>query len=173
MHHRYNHIAAERALKKLATLQTPQQQFYYLRGLSEFVFEDMVMSALEQHGFKIIRNKRYTGDGGIDGRAYLNGQHYLIQSKRYRKYINPAHVFDFSEDCERRKGKGLFVHTGKTGTMSKEIACNTDVEIISGSKLLRLLSGGYPKPAFHIKKIANCVFGISIIPVFRENAGMT
>ena len=73
MHHRYNHIAAERALEKLATLETPREQFYYLRGLSAFVFEDMVLSALEKQGFKIIRNEGYTGDGGIDGRAYLNG----------------------------------------------------------------------------------------------------
>ncbi len=85
-----NRINAVRYLKILAELETPQDQFYYLRGLNAFVFEEMILTALKKHGFKIIRNKRYTGDGGIDGRAYKNDQHYLIQAKRYRKHINPA-----------------------------------------------------------------------------------
>ena len=69
---------------------------------------ELGVAKLKKRGFKIIRNKRYTGDGGIDGRAYKNDQHYLIQAKRYRKHINPAHVTEFAEICKRRKGKGLF-----------------------------------------------------------------
>lgn len=69
-----------------------------------------------------MRNKRYTGDGGIDGRCNINGSDYLIQSKRYKSHINPA-----------------FVHTGKTGAKSKQIAQDENLEMISGQRLLNLL----------------------------------
>lgn len=157
--HVVNRINAARYLKTLAELETPQDQFYYLRGLNAFVFEEMILTALKKHGFKIIRNKRYTGDGGIDGRAYKNDQHYLIQAKRYRKHINPAHVTEFAEICKRRKGKGLFVHTGRTGAMSREITRGVDIEMISGDRLLKLLLDARPKQTFSIQTLANSIFG--------------
>ena len=165
--HKYTRIDASESLKELAQLETPPKQFYYLRSLDPFVFEEMVLIALERHGYKVIRNKRYTGDGGIDGRAYLNGQHYLIQSKRYRKHINAAHVEAFAQICKRRKGRGLFVHTGRTGAQSRRVANHTNVEIISGARLLKLLSGP-AKPAFSIKDIASSVFGLPFTRVFNQ-----
>ncbi|WP_407233716.1 restriction endonuclease [Escherichia coli] len=32
------------------------------------MFEELLLEGFEAHGFRTIRNKRYTGDGGIDGR---------------------------------------------------------------------------------------------------------
>lgn len=166
--HVINRIKASRCLKALAALETPQEQFYYLRGLNVFVFEEMILTAHKQYGFKIIRNKRYTGDGGIDGRAYKGDQHYLIQAKRYRKHIDPAHVREFAEICKRPKGKGLFVHTGRTGAMSREVTYSAHIEIISGDRLLKLLLDGKPKPNFSIKAKANDIFSGSLRSIFRN-----
>ncbi|WP_248844390.1 restriction endonuclease [Escherichia coli] len=45
------------------------------------------MEGFESHGFRTIRNKRYTGDGGIDGQVKCGKHRYLIQAKRYRGHI--------------------------------------------------------------------------------------
>ena len=79
------------------------------------------------------RNKRYSGDGGIDGRASKDGEEYLVQSKRYRGYISRQHVEDFSRVCTRERLKGFFVHTGKTGDASWETAGtfgNVDIGLV-------------------------------------------
>lgn len=137
--HVYNRINAYRFLKKLNALQTPQEKFYFLRGLDAFVFEEMILTSLKRQGYIIVRNDGYTGDGGVDGRAYLNDQHYLIQAKRYSGHIKAKDIEDFAKICNRRKGIGLFIHTGKTGDTAKEAAQKLNVKIISGVKLLELL----------------------------------
>ena len=60
---------------------------------------------------------------------------------------------NFQKSVKRRKGKGLFVHTGRTGAMSKEIASSTDVEIISGSKLLKAFIRRSCKTCFFVFKL--------------------
>lgn len=137
--HVYNRINAHRFLKKLKALETPQEQFYYLRGLDAFVFEEMILTSLKRKGFITVRNDGYTGDGGVDGRAYYNDQHYLIQAKRYKGHIKAKDIEAFAKICERRKGKGLFVHTGKTGDTAKAAAKTHKMEIVSGARLLALL----------------------------------
>jgi len=103
------------------------------------VFEEMILTSLKRKGFIIVRNDGYTGDGGIDGRAYYKDQHYLIQAKRYKGNIHANDVKEFAKICKRRKGKGLFVHTGKTGDTAKEAAKKFNIEIVSGIRLLDLL----------------------------------
>jgi restriction system protein len=78
--------------------------------------------------------KKYTGDGGIDGRCKINGVDYLIQAKRYK-----AHIQEFAQICNKRQKKGLFVHTGKTGKKSKSVIQNSNLTLISGNRLLDLL----------------------------------
>ncbi|WP_192840691.1 restriction endonuclease, partial [Enterobacter hormaechei] len=43
----------------------------YLRKIDPFVFEELLLEGFEAHGFRTIRNKRYTGDGGIDGQVII------------------------------------------------------------------------------------------------------
>lgn len=115
--------------------------FNYLRKIDPFVFEELVLYAFKCNGFKIKRNKKYTGDGGIDGRVKINQQQYLIQVKRYTNYINPSHVEQFAHVCKNQKKLGFFVHTGKTGSSAKEISNNhPNIKIISGDKLVKLLT---------------------------------
>ena len=130
---------ASRRLKQLAKLSTPQKQITFLQSINPFVFEEIILTALKNNGHKIKRNKRYSGDGGIDGQVIINNQHYLIQAKRYKNHINPAHVQNFIQICKYRKKRGLFIHTGKTGKKSQEIAKTSNIEIISGSRLLNML----------------------------------
>ena len=124
------------------------------------MFEEMILTCLKRKGFIIIRNDGYTGDGGIDGRAYYRDQHYLIQAKRYTGHIKANDVKDFAKICKRRKGKGLFVHTGKTGDTAKEAAKEYGVEIVSGIRLLELLLLDSPEPqnVLNLSDIANKCF---------------
>lgn len=129
-----------RALKQLNKMESPVHKFAYLRKVDPFVFEEMILSSLKKAGFKIKRNKKYTGDGGVDGKIYIDGRLILIQAKRYANHIDPKHVREFSALCHSHKSSGLFVHTGKTGAKSLGSA-GSNVVIISGQKLLSMLDG--------------------------------
>ena len=104
------------------------------------MFEELLLLAFKKRGFKVIRNQRYTGDGGIDGIVVLpNQQKIAIQAKRYQAHINPKHVQDFQQDL-RRKGcdGGYFIHCGKTGQRSYR-NLSPNIKLISGLKLHALL----------------------------------
>jgi len=109
----------------------------YLRKIDPYVFEELLLEALLKKGFEVTRNKRYSGDGGIDGKAHFNGHLYYIQAKRYQKYIALKHLDQFQTKVG--KDKGLFVHTGKTGKDTYEKFRHSNVEIISGKRLIDLL----------------------------------
>ena len=138
--HQYNIGRANRALDTLCRIRYPGQQFAYLRKLDPFVFEELLLSAFERQGHIAIRNKRYTGDGGIDGKVVINKQPFLVQAKRYKGYIQASHVAEFALLCRQQKCSGLFIHTGKTGKTAYVAQCSTDIKIISGSRLLALLA---------------------------------
>lgn len=115
-------------------------QIKFLRSLKDpFLFEEMILSAIEKKGHKIQRNKRYTGDGGIDGRAFLNGRLILIQAKKYTGKIITADLARFIKQCEEQKAIGLFVHTGTTPKPAFKLCEGREVEIVSGVKLIELL----------------------------------
>ncbi len=145
--HKLNILQSYRALrrfKKIGTLENGDaRQFGFLRKhVNPFVFEEMILTALKKSGHRIKRNKRYTGDGGIDGQCWIHGKHYLIQAKRYSHYIDPQQVKAFAAICEQRQAQGLFVHTGKTGQLSRFVTTKR-IEMISGHKLVSLLNTGY------------------------------
>ena len=131
---------ADKALHTLAEIPSPARQFGYLRKINPFVFEEMVLSALNRAGYRIRRNTRYTDDGGVDGRCWIEGVPVLIQSKRYKNHISRRHVREFLALCQKYGCKGLFVHTGRTGEGSWEAIADCEtLEIVSGERLLDLL----------------------------------
>lgn len=118
----------------------------YLRKINPYVFEELVLLAFSKHGYSIERNKRYSGDGGVDGRVRLGGQTFLLQCKRYKNYINQNHVENFSGVCRKKRCQGFFVHTGKTGKASRQNAfISGNVNIVSGHRLAHLMMSQYEK----------------------------
>ncbi|MFA7587789.1 MAG: restriction endonuclease [Novosphingobium sp.] len=113
-----------------------------LRAMDPLAFEELLLEAFERRGHTVIRNRRYTGDGGVDGEVIIDGERWLIQAKRYREAIRPEHVRDFATLCATRNQRGMFIHTGRTGGMSRTVALSADgIEIVSGQRLLALLTG--------------------------------
>lgn len=139
--HQKNIYNSKNIIAKLNTFEYDGQKINYLKKIDPFLFEELLLTAFENKGFKIVRNKKYTGDGGIDGVIYDNDNNkYLIQAKRYSKYINLAHIKEFGKLVSNKKCKGYFIHTGKTGRGSFEETSNYDIEIISGTKLIELIT---------------------------------
>lgn len=101
-----------------------------------------MLSAFQSHGFKIKRNKRYTGDGGIDGTVWgEDGSKLLIQCKRYKSYVSKKHIKEFQQLIkENGLSGGFFCHTGKTGKETYKEFSGSNVKLISGSKLIRLIT---------------------------------
>jgi len=112
------------------------------RAMDPLAFEELLLEAFERRGHRVIRNCRYTGDGGVDGEVIIDGIRFLIQAKRYKDAIRPKHVWDFAQLCATRRQRGLFIHTGRTGGMSRAVVDGaTGIQIVSGQKLLALLTG--------------------------------
>ncbi|KML70015.1 restriction endonuclease [Pectobacterium peruviense] len=144
--HRRYRKTAERLLKRLPTLAGDAQRFSYLRRVNPYVFEEILLLAMERQGLKVIRNASYSGNGGLDGQVFIKGQRWLIQAKRYSRAIDPAHVEAFSVLLIQHRCCGLFIHTGRTGAKSKQHASSSHnntfpLYIISGQQLLALLAG--------------------------------
>lgn len=107
------------------------------------MFEELLLLALEKQGLEVIRNRSYSGDGGLDGQVFINGERWLIQAKRYSRSISPQHIQAFGKLLAREGCGGFFIHTGRTGHMSRTLcSASPRLLIISGQRLLDLLSGG-------------------------------
>lgn len=122
---------------------TAAQRMAYLRKIDPYVFEELVLLSFRDAGYAITRNRRYSGDGGLDGKIRKGGTRWFVQCKRYGGYICARHVDAFSALCERTGVRGVFVHTGKTGGASKDVVRqDKSINIISGDRLLRLVVDG-------------------------------
>lgn len=153
---RWRQKAAKRVLVKLQTLDSLPKKIAYLRKIDAFIFEELILEAFERRGCRVKRNKRYTGDGGIDGKFWIKKQLYLVQAKRYSNHISAAHVRDFVSLCAKHRSKGIFVHTGRTGKLSKEIAQQcSNVTIISGERLIQLVTPLKSRAQENISVISN------------------
>ncbi|MBP2195059.1 restriction endonuclease [Pantoea cypripedii] len=140
-HRRYQKQAA-RALLRLPQLRDEAARIAWLRKMNPYVFEEMLLTALSRQGLRIQRNDRYSGDNGSDGQVWINGRRWLIQAKRYSATISAAHVSAFGLLSEREGCPGLFVHTGRTGEVSREAFRHYNgIMLISGQRLLWLLAG--------------------------------
>ncbi|AUH01890.1 restriction endonuclease [Pectobacteriaceae bacterium CE70] len=140
-HRRYQRQAS-RVLVRLPQLRDDAARLVYLRKINPYVFEEMLLTAFARQGYRIKRNVRYSGDGGIDGQVWINGQRWLIQAKRFSSCIQSGHVRDFGELVRQEKCRGFFVHTGRTGEVSREaLSAVPDITLISGGRLLTLLAG--------------------------------
>ena len=154
--HLYRIKKAKKILNKLKEIDKESNSggkiILYLRKINPYVFEELVLTAIENTNIRIFRNKRYSGDGGIDGIFKIKQGKVLVQCKRYKSYINTKDVNELSTIVREKKFYfGIFVHTGKTGLKSKEIIkIEKNVIFISGSLLIDLLM-----ERLHIEKHIN------------------
>ncbi len=148
--HTWRRKTANKTLAKIREFENEGQIFSYLRKIDPFVMEELILNTLEKRkDIEIIRNKRYTGDGGVDGRFIhiVNNSKrlYLVQVKRYSKYINAKDINKLDEQIRKEKAyKGLFVHTGKSGKLvyNNLALSNNKINLISGNRLIKLILDG-------------------------------
>ncbi|UOY05732.1 restriction endonuclease [Muricauda sp. SCSIO 64092] len=140
--HQKNISKGKKIIDKINSFEYPGQKINYLKKIDPFVFEELLLSAYKNKGFRIKRNKRYTGDGGIDGIIYnKDNEKIVLQAKRYSKYINRQHVRDFENSIYKEKAvKGYFIHTGKTSPETRRMFSSSNVELIGGNKLIELIA---------------------------------
>ena len=144
--HIHNKRQAKKVYKKLLHITNNNELWIlsYLRKIDPFVFEELILYSFKKLGYKVYYNKKYTGDGGIDGKVKINGKVWLVQDKRYSGYINNEHIQKFNELCLHKHTKGFFVHTGKTGQGVSNVQNQFPaVRVISGEKLVSLIHGKY------------------------------
>lgn len=113
----------------------------YLRQVDPLVFEEVVMSALEDAGLLVLRNRSYTADGGIDGVVWNPRSGWLaVQVKRYRAHICHGHLRDFDDAILRAKfDGGVFVHTGRSGAGGYAFLRDSGIILLSGERLITLV----------------------------------
>ena len=130
-----------RAIRSFTEPGVAGRCFSYLRQVDPLVFEEVVLSALEDAGLFILRNRRYSGDGGIDGVVWTPTHGWIaVQAKRYRGHIDLQHVFEFKQAIRRGSfDGGLLVHTGRSGKGVREAICHGAVTLLSGDGLLSLI----------------------------------
>ena len=94
--HLYRIRQAKKIIKKLRIIAQqpggPGKVMVYLRKINPYVFEELILSVIEDSNIRIIRNTRYSGDGGVDGIFKLKKGKVLIQCKRYSHYISHKDV---------------------------------------------------------------------------------
>ncbi|HII0044754.1 TPA: restriction endonuclease [Klebsiella variicola] len=155
-HARYRRRAG-RILDKLPGFTSDGQRLAFLRQVDPYVTEEVVLLAFARRGLRTGHNTHYSGDGGMDGEVWIDGERWLLQVKRWRRAISPAHVRRFATLLQRRRAPGMFIHTGRTGPASRQAEQSTPrLYIVSGSLLLRLLNPDIPlsapPPALHPDK---------------------
>ncbi len=140
--HKKNIETSSEVLKKIRSFSgeyASAKLFTYIRKISPYVFEELLLTVFEENNYKVIRNKRYSGDGGIDGVVFKDGNKYLIQAKRYSGNIQKKHIKSFENVIIKEKAEGgFFIHTGRTG---KKIPFEkTDkIKILSGERLVKFI----------------------------------
>lgn len=161
--HRRYQATAMRVLVRLPLLGGDGQRLAYLRKINPYVFEELLLLAFERQGYAVIRNTSYSGDGGLDGQVIIEGKTYLIQAKRYGRTITPSHITSFGALLRHHHCDGFFIHTGRTGQLSRVLLQNhPHVHLVSGQKLLALLAGNAEWTSF---LSGNTVTKRSISPV--------
>ena len=143
--HQRNVRKSRRVLRAVRQFREPgmvARCLTYLRQVDPLVFEEVVLSALEDAGLLVLRNRSYSGDGGIDGAVWEPKSGWLaVQVKRYSSHIHRGHLLEFRAVIQRRNfDGGFFVHTGRSGSGAYEFLRDSGIILLSGDRLVTLLS---------------------------------
>jgi restriction system protein len=131
------------ALRGADSTQPPPRIYARLRAIDALAFEELLLESFAMRGHQITRNHRYTRDGGVDGQVTIAGRTWFVQAKRYASAIRPDYIEAFAQVCRRHRKLELFIHTRRTGGLSRSyLECYQYIELISGERLLALITGG-------------------------------
>lgn len=143
--HQQNIQRGDRVLQRLRSEATEVELpmvLAILRQMNPYVFEELLLTCCQEQGWQIQRNFRYSNDGGVDGRVLIAGKLYFIQAKRYTGHIKREHIQDFHKAIQHEGAAGgFFIHTGKTGSRSKELLLKYQIRLISGQQLVNFVLG--------------------------------
>ena len=133
--HRWNIRQARKVLAKVRTFEHDGQIVAYLKKIDPYVFEEMVVQLFHESGFWVWRTPSYSGDGGVDGKAFHPDTGWcLIQSKRYGRAIRTQHVHDFLGIVGKKRG--CFVHSGTSTDAIRAHLKGSPVRMLSGTNLV-------------------------------------
>ncbi|MBO1996782.1 restriction endonuclease [Staphylococcus epidermidis] len=130
-------------IDKINTFPHFGQKIAYLRKIDPFVFEELLLEGFERRGFEVIRNRRYTGDGGIDGRVKIDGQTWLIRPNAIATTA-VGHVRDFSDLLNATGARGFSAIPAKRAKAKSLIRGDSRMILVSGQKLLDLIATDAP-----------------------------
>lgn len=142
--HQRNVRKSRRVLREVRQFREPgmvARCLTYLRQVDPLVFEEVVLSALEEAGLLVLRNRSYSGDGGVDGAGWGPKCGWLaVQVKRYSSHIDRDYFLDFRDviQCRHFNG-GLFVHTGRSCVGAYAFLPDSGIILLSGERLITLL----------------------------------
>lgn len=143
--HQANIQRGDRFLQQLRSEATPvglTMVIFTLRRMNPYAFEELLLTCCQEQGWQIQCSFRYSNDGGVDGRVLIAGKLYLIQAKRYRCHIKPQHIRDFHNVISQEgSAGGFFVHTGKTGPLSRELLRASQITLLSRQRLVDFVLG--------------------------------
>ena len=143
--HQLNIQHGDRILQQLRSKATEVElpmAIAMLRRMNPYAFEELLLTCCEEQGWQIQRNFRYSNDGGLDGRVLITGKLYLIQAKRYTGHIKSKHIRDFHKVIQHEGAAGgFFIHSGKTGQVSKKLLDELGIKLISGQRLINFVLG--------------------------------
>lgn len=112
-----------------------------LRRMNAYAFEDLVMLCLAERGLSVCWNRRRTHDGGVDGRVDLGGVRFLCQMKRWKGHVDHRDIRRLGALIAGKGLGGLFIHTGRTGKLSRRSCAKVGISLISGRQLVALVLG--------------------------------
>ena len=115
----------------------PDEIDLIIREMKPFAFEELIITALCDHGYAAYHGKAYTRDHGVDGWVVYNGQNHPIQIKRYNGAIPTEMIKDFAAICNRYETEGLFIYTGRL--QKNAYAYTENMQMIGGTRLIDLL----------------------------------
>lgn len=116
------------------------ERFSDLLKMDPYQFEHFCASLLEEQGFEQIRVTRKSNDRGVDIIAFLSGERYVVQCKRYKDTVGSPEMQGFIGAMKNAGAeKGIYMTTGTFTREAELMARVNGVDLFDKFKLASLL----------------------------------
>ncbi|GAB2856258.1 hypothetical protein GCM10027277_26080 [Pseudoduganella ginsengisoli] len=142
--HQHNVRRSRRVLRKVRGFKEPgagARCLAYLRRIDPLLFEEVIMSALEDAGLFVLRSQHYGGDGGGDGVVWIPGRGWCsVLCNRFRGQVHAADVRAIAWALAKSGyDGGLLVHSCLCVTALHAQLDTARIALLGGDRLLRLI----------------------------------